>query len=82
MIISKKRFNELAEGYSRALAKNARLENEKEITDHNNHVLLKKNKELTKKLDAITTLVTGNTYNNEQVIFAKLKELVRPGKLN
>ena len=50
----------------------------KDITEHNNLILLQENKKLARLLNNIAELATSNNYNREDVILAKIRELVRP----
>lgn len=54
------------------------LKKEKDIADHNNLILLQENKKLARLLNNIAELATSNNYNREDVILAKIRELVRP----
>lgn len=68
---------------SRQALKNAedkakQLKKEKDIADHNNLILLQENKKLARLLINIEELATSNNYNREDVILAKIRELVRP----
>ena len=68
---------------SRQALKNAedkaeQLKKEKDITEHNNLILLQENKKLARLLNNIAELATSNNYNREDVILAKIRELVRP----
>lgn len=68
---------------SRQALKNAedkakQLKKEKDIADHNNLILLQENKKLARLLINIEELATSNSYNREDVILAKIRELVRP----
>lgn len=54
------------------------LKKEKDITEHNNLILLQENKKLARLLNNIAELATSNNYNREDVILAKIRELVRP----
>lgn len=67
---------------SRQALKNAedkaeKLKKEKDITDHNNLILLQENKKLARLLINIEDLATGNDYDRPDVILAKIKDLVR-----
>lgn len=53
------------------------LKKEKDIADHNNLILLQENKKLARLLINIEELATSNSYNREDVILAKIRELVR-----
>lgn len=53
------------------------LKKEKDIADHNNLILLQENKKLARLLINIEELVTSNSYNREDVILAKIRDLVR-----
>lgn len=68
---------------SRQALKNAedkaeQLKKGKDITEHNNLILLQENKKLARLLNNIAELATSNNYNREDVILAKIRELVRP----
>ena len=68
---------------SRQALKNAedkaeQLKKGKDITEHNNLILLQENKKLARLLNNIAELATSNNYNIEDVILAKIRELVRP----
>ena len=68
---------------SRQALKNAedkaeQLKKKKDITEHNNLILLQENKKLARLLNNIAELATSNNYNREDVILAKIRELVRP----
>lgn len=68
---------------SRQALKNAedkaeQLKKGKDITEHNNLILLQENKKLVRLLNNIAELATSNNYNREDVILAKIRELVRP----
>lgn len=68
---------------SRQALKNAedkaeQLKKEKDIAEHNNLILLQENKKLARLLINIEELATSNSYNREDVILAKIRELVRP----
>lgn len=68
---------------SRQALKNAedkaeQLKKEKDIADHNNLILLQENKKLARLLINIAELATSNNYSREDVILAKIRELVRP----
>lgn len=68
---------------SRQALKNAedkaeQFKKEKDIADHNNLILLQENKKLARLLINIEELATSNSYNREDVILAKKRELVRP----
>ncbi len=67
---------------SRQALKNAedkakQLKKEKDIADHNNLILLQENKKLARLLINIEELATSNSYNREDVILAKIRDLVR-----
>lgn len=67
---------------SRQALKNAedkaeQLKKEKDITEHNNLILLQENKKLARLLINIEELATSNSYNREDVILAKIRDLVR-----
>lgn len=53
------------------------LKKEKDIADHNNLILLQENKKLARLLINIEELATSNSYNREDVILAKIRDLVR-----
>lgn len=68
---------------SRQALKNAedkakQFKKEKDIADHNNLILLQENKKLARLLNNIAELATSNNYSREDVILAKIRELVRP----
>lgn len=68
---------------SRQALKNAedkaeQLKKGKDITEHNNLILLQENKKIARLLNNIAELATSNNYNREDVILAKIRELVRP----
>lgn len=68
---------------SRQALKNAedkaeQLKKEKDITEHNNLILLQENKKLARLLNNIAELATSNDYDRPDVILAKIRELVRP----
>lgn len=68
---------------SRQALKNAedkakQFKKEKDITEHNNLILLQENKELARLLNNIAELATSNDYDRPDVILAKIRELVRP----
>ena len=76
-----KENNALARASRQAL-KNAedkakQLKKEKDIADHNNLILLQENKKLARLLINIEELATSNSYNREDVILAKIRDLVR-----
>lgn len=76
-----KENNELVRASRQAL-KNAedkakQLKKEKDIADHNNLILLQENKKLARLLINIEELATSNSYNREDVILAKIRDLVR-----
>lgn len=50
----------------------------KDITEHNNLILLQENKKLARLLNNIAELATSNDYDRPDVILAKIRELVRP----
>lgn len=67
---------------SRQALKNAedkaeQLKKGKDITEHNNLILLQENKKLARLLNNIAELATSNNYNREDVILAKIRDLVR-----
>lgn len=67
---------------SRQALKNAedkaeQLKKGKDITEHNNLILLQENKKLARLLNNIAELATSNSYNREDVILAKIRDLVR-----
>lgn len=67
---------------SRQALKNAedkaeQLKKEKDIADHNNLILLQENKKLARLLINIEELATSNSYNREDAILAKIRDLVR-----
>lgn len=82
MIISKAKYEAICRETSKLLAENARIKAEKEQVVNSNITLLKKNRELKRKLDEITMLATCNTYNDETSAYRKIKELVRPANQN
>lgn len=53
------------------------LKKEKDIADHNNLILLQENKKLARLLINIEELATSNSYNKENIILAKIRDLVR-----
>ena len=67
---------------SRQALKNAedkaeQLKKKKDITEHNNLILLQENKKLARLLNNIAELATSNNYNREDVILAKIREICK-----
>lgn len=85
MLISKTKYDEL-NARNVELARQVRELNidNKELRElrkeavHNNTILAKKNNNLIKTNKAIFELTTSNTYGNEKIILAKIKELADP----
>lgn len=77
MFISIKKYDELNARIV-TLARTAnKLKEKNEITEHNNTVLLEKNRQLEDTVKTIVELVTKNDCNRPDVILAKIRELVR-----
>lgn len=55
-----------------------KISEELKIASHNNVILIGKNRKQNKLIEEITKLATSNNYNREDVILAKIRELVRP----
>lgn len=55
-----------------------KISEELKIARHNNVILIGKNRKQNKLIEEITKLATSNNYNREDVILAKIRELVRP----
>lgn len=78
MFISIKKYDELNARIV-TLARTAnKLKEKNEITEHNNTVLLEKNRQLEDTVKTIVKLVTKNDCNRPDLILAKIRELVRP----
>ena len=78
MFISIKKYDELNARIV-TLARTAnKLKEKNEITEHNNTVLLEKNRHLEDTVKTIVKLVTKNDCNRPDLILAKIRELVRP----
>ena len=78
MFILRKDYDELNARVVELARQKRDLIKEKDVTAHNNTVLLEKNRELTKLVSAVIELSTSNDYDRPDVILAKIKELVRP----
>lgn len=77
MFISIKKYDELnARIVTLARAAN-KLKEKNEITEHNNTVLLEKNRQLEDTVKTIVKLVTKNDCNRPDLILAKIRDLVR-----
>ncbi len=77
MFILRKNYDELNARIV-TLARTAnKLKEKNEITEHNNTILLEKNRQLKKLVNNIAELATSNNYNREDVILAKIRDLVR-----
>ena len=68
---------ELARQLKKELNENKNL---RKTNQHNNIVLLNKNRKQEKFIKEIIKLSEVNTYNNERIIFSKIKELVHDYK--
>lgn len=78
MFILRKDYDELNARVVELARQGRDLKKEKDVTVHNNTVLLEKNRQLTKLVSAVIELATSNDYDRPDVILAKIKELVRP----
>ena len=78
MFILRKDYDELNARVVELARQKRDLIKEKDVTVHNNTVLLEKNRELTKLVSAVIELSTSNDYDRPDVILSKIKELVRP----
>lgn len=78
MFILRKDYDELNARVVELARQKRDLIKEKDVTAHNNTVLLEKNRELTKLVSAVIELSTSNDYDRPDVILSKIKELVRP----
>lgn len=67
---------ELARALDKKEKENKELKEIRLISEHNNTVLVKKNQKQDAILKEIAKLSEINTYGNEKVILAKIKELV------
>jgi hypothetical protein len=77
MFISIKKYDELNARIV-TLARTAnKLKEKNEITEHNNTVLLEKNRQLEDTVKTIVKLVTKNDCNRPDLILAKIRDLVR-----
>lgn len=77
MFISIKKYDELNARIV-TLARTAnKLKEKNEITEHNNTVLLEKNRHLEDTVKTIVKLVTKNDCNRPDLILAKIRDLVR-----
>ena len=77
MFISIKKYDELNVRIV-TLARTAnKLKEKNEITEHNNTVLLEKNRQLEDTVKTIVKLVTKNDCNRPDLILAKIRDLVR-----
>lgn len=82
MFILRKNYDELNARIV-TLARTAnKLKEKNEITEHNNTILLEKNRQLKKLVNNIADLATKNDCNRPDVILAKIRELVRPPNQN
>lgn len=68
---------ELARQVKELSDENKELKDIRVIANHNNTVLINKNQKQDAILKEITKLTEINSYRNEKVILAKIKELVR-----
>lgn len=68
---------ELARQIKELSDENKELKDIRVIANHNNTVLINKNQKQDAILKEITKLTEINSYRNEKVILAKIKELVR-----
>lgn len=78
MFILRKDYDELNARVVELARQVRDLKKEKDVTVHNNTVLLEKNRKLTKLVNAVIELATSNDYDRPDEILAKIKELVRP----
>ena len=77
MFISIKKYDELNARIV-TLARTAnKIKEKNEITEHNNTVLLEKNRQLEDTVKTIVKLVTKNDCNRPDLILAKIRDLVR-----
>ena len=77
MFISIKKYDELNARIV-TLARTAnKLKEKNEITEHNNTVLLEKDRQLEDTVKTIVKLVTKNDCNRPDLILAKIRDLVR-----
>lgn len=77
MFILRKDYDELNARVVELARQGRDLKKEKDITVHNNTVLLEKNRELTKLVSAVIELATSNDYDRPDVILAKIKEICK-----
>lgn len=78
MFILRKKYDELNARIVTLARTSNKLKEKNEITEHNNTILLEKNRQLKKLVNNIAELATSNNYNREDIILAKIRELVRP----
>lgn len=85
MLISKTKYDklnarnvELARQVRELSIDNKELRELRKEAVHNNTILAEKNNNLIKTNKAIFELATSNTYGNEKIILAKIKELADP----
>lgn len=76
MFILRKDYDELNARVVELARQKRDLIKEKDVTAHNNTVLLEKNRELTKLVSAVIELSTSNDYDRPDIYLSKLKELV------
>ena len=76
MFILRKDYDELNARVVELARQKRDLIKEKDVTAHNNTVLLEKNRELTKLVSAVIELSTSNDYGRPDIYLSKLKELV------
>ena len=77
MFILRKDYDELNSRVVELARQKRDLIKEKDVTVHNNTVLLEKNRELTKLVSAVIELSTSNDYDRPDVILAKIKEICK-----
>ena len=77
MFILRKDYDELNARVVELARQVRDLKKEKDVTAHNNTVLLEKNRELTKLVSAVIELSTSNDYDRPGVILAKIKEICK-----
>lgn len=77
MFILRKDYDELNARVVELARQKRDLIKEKDVTAHNNTVLLEKNRELTKLVSAVIELSTSNDYDRPDVILAKIKEICK-----
>lgn len=77
MFILRKNYDELNARIVTLARTVNKLKEKNEITEHNNTILLEKNRQLKKLVNNIAELATSNNYNREDVILAKIRDLVR-----